>query len=160
MKNEMRAPGKAVDVFMLLAEEADGIMKSTSEQARQQASEETEKFLQEYEQKARQIIVKTRENARAQAAEIAERFKEAMMLRIEEASASAMSQVMAGVGTKTEEMLQRIQQASRSEVRQVLADALTSKEQTAQQPPPTTETAPAENVDAADTESFESWLSQ
>ncbi len=158
MKNEMRAPGKAVDVFMLLAEEADGMMKATTESTRNEASEETEKFLQEYEQKARQIILRSRENARIKATEIAERFKEALMLRIEEASAAALGQIITGVGNKTEEMVLRLQQAAQTEVRQVLADALANN-QPAKQPAPV-EAVPVESSEAANTESFESWLTQ
>ena len=158
MKNETKSPGKAADVFTLLAEEAESMMKSTSELARKEASEETEKFLLEYEQKARQIILKIRENARLQATEIAERFKEALMLRIEEASASALSQIMAGVGNKTEEMVSRLQQAARSEVRQVLAEALAGNPSSKQTPP--SEPVPGESPDGANAENFESWLTQ
>ena len=171
MKNE--TPGKAADVFMMLAEEADSMMKTTSESARKEASEETEKFLLEYEQRARQIILKTRENARLQASEIAERFKEALMLRIEETSALAMSQIMASVGTKTEEMVQRLQQAAQSEVRQALAGAFAGN----QTPGQTVKQVPAQTVEstvkksepieiniepnsAENMESFETWLTQ
>jgi len=158
MKNETKSPGKAADVFTLLAEEAENMMKSTSDLARKEASEETEKFLQEYEQKARQIILKIRENARLQATEIAERFKEALMLRIEEASASALSQIMAGVGNKTEEMVSRLQQAARSEVRQVLAEALAGNPSSKQTPP--SEPAAGDSAEGANAENFESWLTQ
>ena len=153
----MKAPNKAADVFMLLAEEADTMMKSTSEMARKEAEEETEKLLHEYEQKARQIILKTRENARLQASEIGERFKEALMLRIEEASASAMSVIMTTVGSKTEEMVQRLHQAAQTEVRQALADAFTVNQ--AAKPPAQSE-IPVKNSEPANSESFESWLTQ
>jgi hypothetical protein len=168
MKNE--TPGKAADVFMMLAEEADIMMKTTSESARKEASDETEKFLLEYEQRARKIILKTRENARLQASEIAERFKEALMLRIEETSALAMSQIMASVGTKTEEMVQRLQQAAQSEVRQALAGAFAGnqvvKESVKPEPTPVAEIVSKKsqsleiNIEPNNMESFETWLTQ
>ena len=153
---EMKTPGKSADVFMVLAEEADSMMKSTSDLARKEALDETEKFLQQYEQKARQIILKTRENARMQASDIAERFKKALMMRIEEASASAMSQIMASVGTKTDEMVQRLQQAAQTEVRHALADAFNGNPPA--KAPPVVE--PAKNPEPANTDSFEIWLTQ
>jgi len=162
MKNESKVQGKSADVFLGLAEEAESMMKATSESARKEALEETEKFLLEYEQKARQIILKTRENARLQASEIAERFKDALMQRIEEASATAMSQIMSGVGSKTEEMMQRLQQAAQSEARQALAEAFSTKPASKITPPPAVET-PSKNHEAVggvNPESFESWLTQ
>ena len=162
--SDMKAPGKSADVFMVLAEEADGMMKSTSDLARKEALEETEKFLQQYEQKARQIILKTRENARMQASDIAERFKKALMMRIEEASASAMSQIMASVGTKTDEMVQRLQQAAQSEVRHALADAFNGNPPSKVSGSPATKAPPVEepvkNSEPANAESFEIWLTQ
>jgi hypothetical protein len=174
MKNDNRPQVKSADIFLVLAEEAENMMKTTSESASKEAAEETEKFLQEYEQKARQIIVRTREKARMQASDIAERFKEALMQRIEEASASAMSQIMAGVGSKTEGMMQRLQQVVQTETRQALADALNGKPESlvaraenivtkpASKPAAQTTVADAsrKGADGISPESFESWLSQ
>ena len=171
MKNEVKNPvNKSADIFLVLAEEAENMMKTTSESARKEAADETEKFLQEYEQKARQIILRTKDKAHRQASDIADRFKEALMQRIEEASASAMGQIMAGMGSKTEGMMQRLQQAIQSETRQALADALGSKPESFAAKAETFVTKPgskpaavdtsAKSIDTISPESFESWLTQ
>ena len=180
MKNEVKPSNKSPDVFLVLAEEAENMMKTTSEAARKQAAEETERFLQEYEQKTRQIILKTKETAHQQASEIAERFKEALMQRIEEASASAMNQIMAGMGSRTEGMMQRLQQAAQSEARQALADAFSPKPDSFVKPEafstkvdsfvtkpaskPSIQAAVSDvstkGTDSITPESFESWLTQ
>jgi hypothetical protein len=172
MKNEVKnSSSKSSDIFLVLADEAENMMKNTSEAARKEAADETEKFLMEYEQKARQIIMKTKDKASLQASEIADRFKEAMMQRIEEASAAAMSQIMAGMGSKTEVMLQRLQQTVQTETRQAMADALGSKPESVAAKADSFITKPAsksaavveahpKSVDSISPESFESWLTQ
>jgi hypothetical protein len=161
--------------MLLLAEEAEHMMSEAGQLARMEAEEETEKFLRQYEQRAKQIILKIREEARGRAAEIAERFREALMLRIEENSTAAIGQVISGIGGKTEEILQRLKETAKREVRQALAEGLmasqpsagvnteskliTKADEPAASPHESTPEIKEETVSSAG-EDFESWLRQ
>jgi hypothetical protein len=168
LENEIRPPGKAVDIMMLLTEETDLLMASAKESACKEANEETEKLLRQYEQKAKQIILKTREEARSRANEITERFREALVLRIEETSTEALIQILAGLGTKSGEIAARLQDAAKHEVRQALAENIVAgitpdPAKSQNQPAPETPVSPQiennkpEPLPGAD---FESWLRQ
>ena len=80
------------DVMLLLAKEPDDVIARAGKSARQEAEEETGKMLLQYEQRARQIVLKIREEARARADEMAARFRDALILRIEEASTAALDE--------------------------------------------------------------------
>jgi hypothetical protein len=168
MENEIRPPGKAVDIMMLLTEEADLLMMSARESACKEANEETEILLRQYEQKAKQIILKTREEARNRANEITERFREALVLRIEETSTEALIQILAGVGAKSGEIAARLQGAAKNEVRQALAETIVAGITTdpgVAQPAPAAETPASKPIENNQPEplpglDFESWLRQ
>jgi hypothetical protein len=167
MENEIRPPGKAVDIMMLLTEEADLLMVSARESACKEANEETEKLLRQYEQKAKQIILKTREEARNRANEITERFREALVLRIEETSTEALIQILAGLGTKSGEIAARLQDAAKHEVRQALAENIVAgitPDPAVPQPKPAAETPISPQVEnkpeSLPGTDFESWLRQ
>ncbi len=112
------------DVMLLLAEEAEQMIGLAGKTAVKEVEEETEKFLRQYEQKARQIILKIREDSRERANEIAGRFRDALILQIEEASTTALSQSIIDAGSRTGEIARRMQEATRREVRQALAEGL------------------------------------
>jgi hypothetical protein len=167
MENENRSPGKAVDIMALLAEEASHLMTSARESACKEANEETEKLLRQYEQKAKQIILKTREEARSRANEIAERFREALVLGIEETSTEALIQILAGLGTKSGEIATRLHDTAKNEVRQAIAENIVAgiTPDSAPQVKPIVEMPVSPQVenakpDAVPGEDFESWLRQ
>ena len=157
VKTEQDIQKKSADVFLELAGEAEVMMKVTSESARNEALEATQKFLEEYEEAARKIILKTRESARAQAAEIAEHFNRSLMEHIMKTSVSAMSQIVAGIGPRTQEMTQRLQKPSANQAYRALVDAL--KEKPTDKYLEAAEELP-EIQGAANPESFRSWLTQ
>jgi hypothetical protein len=124
MEERKNVQKETTDVMLLLAEEAERMISSAGKSALKEADEETEKFLRQYEQKARQIILKTREDSRSQANEMAERFRDALILRIEEASTAALSQTIIDAGVKTGEIVKRLQETTKREARQALAEGL------------------------------------
>lgn len=116
--------GNPRDVMVLLAKEAEDVIALAGKSAYQEAADETEKMLQQYEQKAKQIILKIREETHARADEMAVRFRDALMLGVEEASTAALNETINEVGTKTAEIVKRLQEAVRREARQALAEGL------------------------------------
>jgi hypothetical protein len=116
--------GDPADVMLLLAKEADDVIALAGKSARQEAEEETEKMLRQYEQRAKQIVLKIREETRARADEMAVRFRDALILMVEEASTAALDETIAGVGVKTGEIVKHMQEAVKKETRQALAEGL------------------------------------
>ena len=107
-KNEIKTQANA-DIFLLLAVEAEGMMKRAGEEARKEAAEMTEKFLREYEQQARQIVLKTRERAAAQAEEIVGRLRESLVAGAGEASVFSVIQAVTGFAARMQEIGPRLQ---------------------------------------------------
>ncbi len=116
--------GNPADVMLLLAKEADDVIVSAGKSARQEAEDETEKMLRLYEQKAKQIVLKIREETRARADEMAVRFRDAIILRVEEASTAALDEAVKGVGIRTGEIVKHLQDVVKKETRQALAEGL------------------------------------
>jgi thioredoxin-like negative regulator of GroEL len=100
-ENSKKNYGDPADVMLLLAKEAEDVVASAGKSAQQQAEEETQKWLRQYEQRAKQIVLKIREESRARADEMAARFREALILRVEEASTAAIYETINGVGAIT-----------------------------------------------------------
>ena len=124
--NGKRNYGDPADVMLLLAKEADDLIALAGKSARQEATEETERLLIQYEQKAKQIVLKIREETRARADEMAARFRDALILRVEEASAAALDETLKSVGIKADEIVKHLQEGVRKETRQALAEGLTA----------------------------------
>jgi hypothetical protein len=122
--NGKRNYGDPADVMLLLAKEADDVIALAGKSARQEAEEETEKMLRQYEQRAKQIVLKIREETRARADEMAARFRDALILRVEEASTAALDETITGVGIKAGEIVKHMQEAVKKETRQALAEGL------------------------------------
>jgi hypothetical protein len=116
--------GNPADVMLLLAKEADDVIALAGKSARQEAEEETEKMLHQYEQRATQIVLKIREETRTRAEEMAGRFRDALILRVEEASTAAMDETINSVGVKTGEIVKHLQEVVKKETRQALAEGL------------------------------------
>jgi hypothetical protein len=74
-----------------LSKETEQVFAKACETARHAAELELEKALNEYEQKAKQIVLKIREEAKTKTAEIASRLSEAILQGIERTSAEAMA---------------------------------------------------------------------
>jgi len=116
--------GDPADVMLLLVKEADDLISLAGKSARQEAGEETERLLIQYEQKAKQIVLKIREETRARADEMAARFRDALILRVEEASTVALDETLKSVGIKADEIVKHLQEGVRKETRQALAEGL------------------------------------
>jgi hypothetical protein len=123
-ENSKKNYGNPADVMLLLAKEAEDVVASAGKSAQQQAEEETRKLLLQYEQRAKQIVLKIREESRARADEMAARFREALILRVEEASTAAMYETINSVGASTAEIVKHLQESVKKETRQALAEGL------------------------------------
>ena len=110
---------KSADIMAALAEEADQLILEAGKAARREAEQEAERFLKEYKQKTKQIVLKIRKETNAKATEIANRVKYAIELKIEEAFAGAMAES----SRKVEELAKDIQQIASEEVGQASAEA-------------------------------------
>lgn len=169
--------GDPADVMLLLAKEADDVIALAGKSARQEAEEETEKMLRQYEQRAKQIVLKIREETRARADEMAVRFRDALILMVEEASTAALDETIAGVGVKTGEIVKHMQEAVKKETRQALAEGLvagddksrSTRAQREEDSSLNTEKPQAEKISSAGeegklppraAEDFEKWLMQ
>jgi hypothetical protein len=174
---EEKKTGAAVDMMTLLSEEVERMVARAGKTAFEAGEAETQAFLAQYEQKAKQVILKVREEMRVEADALANRFREALVLRMEQSSALALSETVAAVSARTDEIVRRLQDAARREMRQVLAEELGAKAQTPAHPeaarsepahpaparseavPPAAK--PAEPVASASINSdFETWLNQ
>lgn len=128
--NGQKDYGNPADVMLLLAKEADDVIAMAGKSARQEAEEETEKMLRQYEQRAKQIVLKIREETRTRAEEMAGRFRDALILRVEEASTAAMDETIHSVGIKTGEIVKHLQEVVKKETRQALAEGLVAVDDT------------------------------
>ncbi len=116
--------GSPADVMMLLAKEAEDVISVAGKAARQEADAETEKMLRQYEQTAKQIVLKIREEARARADDMASRFREALILRIEEASTASLDEAIKSIDIKAGQIVKHLQESVRKDTRQALAEGL------------------------------------
>ena len=116
--------GSPADVMMLLAKEAEDVITVAGKAARQEADDETEKMLRQYEQKAKQIVLKIREEARARADDMATRFRDALILRVEEASTASLDEAIKSIDIKAEQIVKHLQESVRKDTRQALAEGL------------------------------------
>jgi len=96
---------KIIEAF---SKETEQIFARSYETARHAAELELEKALREYEQKAKQIVLKIREEAKARTAEIASRLSEAIMQGIERSSAEAMASSVVEFNRRAESLTQSL----------------------------------------------------
>jgi uncharacterized membrane protein len=116
--------GSPADVMLLLAQEAEDVISIAGKAARQEADDETEKMLRQYEQKAKQIVLKIREEARTRADDMAARFRDAVILRVEEASTASLDEAIKSIDVKTGEIVKHLQDTVKKDARQALAEGL------------------------------------
>ena len=116
--------GSPAEVMLLLAQEAEDVISLAGKAARQEADDETERMLRQYEQKAKQIVLKIREEARARADDMASRFRDAVILRVEEASTASLDEAIRSIDVKTGEIVKHLQDSVKKDTRQALADGL------------------------------------
>jgi hypothetical protein len=127
--DKVRKPFTEVTSIMsVLSDDAEHIVTDAVTAASTEAEEETRKFLCEYEQKIKQIMIKVREGSLAQVSEITDRFREAMLLRIEEASITALNGTAEEAVIKTVGIVEKLQKNARHEVKLALADNLMANE--------------------------------
>lgn len=94
---------KIIEAF---SKETEQVFARACETARHAAELELEKALREYEQKAKQIVLKIREEAKARVAEIASRLSEAILQGIERTSAEAMASSVIEFNRRAENLTQ------------------------------------------------------
>lgn len=112
------ADGSSADTIAALAQEAGKVILEASRAAKQEAEQEAERVLRQYEQKTRQIVLKIREETKVKATVIANRIRDAIMLKIEQASAD----VIAKSSERVEELVGKTQQIASEEVGQAPAE--------------------------------------
>ena len=122
--------GSPADVMKLLAQEAEDVISVAGKAARQEADDETEKMLRQYEQKTKQIVLKIREEARARAEDMASRFRDALILRVEEASTASLEEAIKSIDNKAEQIVKHLQESVRKDTRQALAEGLAAGDET------------------------------
>jgi hypothetical protein len=115
---------KSAEIIAALAEEADQLILEAGKTARREAEREAERFLKEYKQKTKHIVLKIRKETNAKASEIANRVKYAIEQKIEEAFADAMTES----SRKVEELAKDIQQITSEELGQASAEAKAATE--------------------------------
>jgi hypothetical protein len=102
-KQSEQESGKIIETF---GKETEQVFAKACETARHAAELELEKALQEYEQKAKQIVLKIREEAKTRTAEIASRLSEAIIQGIERSSAEAMASSVVEFNRRAESLTQ------------------------------------------------------
>jgi hypothetical protein len=117
-----------VEAMLVLAKEAEAVIGGASASAMQKAEEETEKMLQQYEQRARQIMLKIREETRVRAEEMAARFRDAMILGAEQASTVAIDEATRSMGAKVDDIVRRLQESVRKDTQAVIYEKIVPAE--------------------------------
>jgi hypothetical protein len=115
---------KSAEIMAALVEEADQLILEAGKAARREAEREAERFLKEYKQKTKHIVLKIRKETNTKASEIANRVKYAIEQKIEEAFADAMTES----SRKVEELAKDIQQITSEELGQASAEAKAATE--------------------------------
>jgi hypothetical protein len=184
MKNEVNGKNNfsdPADVMLLLAKEADDVIAMAGKSAMQESAAETEKILQQYEQRSKQVILKIREETRARADEMSARFRDALILCVEEASTAALDKAAQNMSTQAGEIVRRLKESVQKDTRQALADGLVAVDSEKSRPaapatkpaqektPPMAEPPAPEEISlvydenglvSKATEDFEKWLMQ
>jgi hypothetical protein len=93
-----------VDFLEELTLATNRIIADAGEKATREAEQELKKFISEYERKTKQITLKIKEETKAKTAEIAAKFSEAVMLRIEQASAKAVTNAVSELSSRAGEI--------------------------------------------------------
>lgn len=107
-----------VDYVAELTEATNRIIAEAGEKATREAEQELKKFLSEYERKTKQITLKIKEETKTKTAEIAAKFSEAVMLRIEQTSAKAVTSAVLELSSRAGEVTHTIQEISQKEADQ------------------------------------------
>ncbi len=92
------------EIMEALSREAEQVVANAIRLAREEAEAEAKKMLQQYEQKTRQIALKIKEDTKSRATQVADKVREAILLKIERASADIMSEAIAESTGKIEEL--------------------------------------------------------
>jgi len=114
-----------LDIMAALTQEVEKIVTEAGEAAGREAEQELERILSEYEQKTKQIMLKIREGTKSKTAGIAGRLSEAIMLRVEQASAKAVSGAVADFGIRAGELTRKMQQTVEKEAVQTVGNLVT-----------------------------------
>ncbi len=138
----------AVDFMAELMQAAERIIVEAGEKVGREAEQELERILGEYERKTKQIILKIKEETKAKTAEIAVKLSEAIMFRIEQTSARAVTGAVSELSTKAGELTRKMQETAEKEANQEISKASTGLRNNTGN---TDQSAPQEDLDIAET---------
>ncbi|UCG54092.1 MAG: hypothetical protein JSV32_05660 [Dehalococcoidia bacterium] len=171
------------DFLTELTQATERIIVEAGKKAGREAEQEMERILGEYERKTKQIILKIKEETKAKTAEIATTLSEAIMLRIEQASARAVTSAASEFSNRAGELTMKLQETAEKETSQEISKvsgALLSdtgsndgnvpqeesikseakQEDTAQEVKSVAEEGEIELQQTVETEDFDRWLTQ
>ena len=123
-KDEKIEPG-ASDFMTELTQATERIIAEAGEKAGREAEQELERVLGEYERKTKQIILKIKEETKTKTAEITGKLSEAIMLRIEQASAEAVTSAVSELSGRAWELTHKMQETAQKETDQEINKAST-----------------------------------
>lgn len=133
-KNGKSGNQGTTDMMADMAKEADQIISSAGKAARQEAEQEMERILKQYEDKTKQIVLRIREETNTKAAQIADNVRESIMLRIEKASSEAIAEAIADSSRKVEELVNVQPDLAVEKAEPAPAEAKASQESSPPQP--------------------------
>ena len=165
------------DLMAEMAKEADQIIINAGKAARQEAEQEIERILKQYEEKTKQIVLKIREETNTRATQIADNVREAILLKIEKASADAIAGAIADSSRKVEELVKNQTNLVGEEGEPAPAEAKVDQKSSPTQPQASSLAEPAEGDEVKDEkgnvkletkhgseirfeQDFDQWLSQ
>jgi hypothetical protein len=108
MEVKKQSEQESTKIIEAFGRETEQVFARAYETARKAAELELEKALHEYEQKAKQIVLKIREDAKVRTAEIASRLSEAILQGIERSSAEAVASSVIDFNKRAENLTQNL----------------------------------------------------
>ncbi|UCE97452.1 MAG: hypothetical protein JSV74_05740 [Dehalococcoidia bacterium] len=171
------------DFLAELTQAAESIITEAGRKAGREAEQEMERILSEYERKTKQIILKIKEETKAKTTEIATKLSAAIMLRIEQTSAKAVTGAVSEFSNRAGELTKKLQETAEKETSHEVTKASvelfnnsgstdevvpqeepdkseTNKEDTTQEVKSMAEESEIELQQPVETEDFDRWLTQ
>jgi nitrogenase molybdenum-iron protein alpha/beta subunit len=124
-ENDEKIELGASDFITELMQEADKVIAEAGEKAGREAEQELDRIISEYERKTKQIILKIREETKTKTAEIAGKLSEAILLRIEQASAEAVTSAVSKLSSRAWELTRKVQETAQKETDQEISKVST-----------------------------------
>jgi len=171
------------DFLTELTQATESIIVEAGKKAGREAEQEMERILGEYERKTKQIILKIKEETKTKTTEIASKLSAAIMFRIEQASARAVTGAVSEFSNRAGELTKKLQETAAKETNHENIKASvellnnggstdgdipqeepdkseTKKEDTTQEVKSLAEESEIELQQPVETEDFDRWLTQ